>query len=319
MVKNNTPLISVVSPVYKAERIVEELIKRVKTVLAQITENYEIILVNDCSPDNSWEMIVQESEKEHRIKGINLSRNFGQHYAITAGLDYAKGDWVIVMDCDLQDSPEEISKLYDKAKEGWDIVVAKRVKRQDKLFKRLSSKLFNWIYASLSGIDVNSSTANFGIYHSQVINEYNKMPEVARSFPSLIRYIGFKSCIIDVRHSKRSEGASSYTFSKLFYLAGDVILSNSNKPLKICITLGFIMSIISFLMAFYNLMAYYFGLIEVPGFTTTVFSIWFIGGLMLTFIGIISLYIGKIFNQVKGRPLYIISEMVNIGPKNQWI
>ena len=139
---NNKPLISIVSPVYNADTIVEELTKQIKSALKQITENYEIILVNDCSPDNSWKNIVKESENDHRVKGINLSRNFGQHLAITAGLNYAKGDWIVVMDCDLQDRPDEIPNLYKKALKGWDIVYARRFQRQDKLLKRISNRLF---------------------------------------------------------------------------------------------------------------------------------------------------------------------------------
>ncbi|MCT4591248.1 MAG: glycosyltransferase family 2 protein [Carboxylicivirga sp.] len=307
----NHPHISIISPVYRAENIVEELVTKIKQHIEQITDNFEIILVNDCSPDNSWIKILQEARKDKRVKGINLSRNFGQHQAITAGLKYSKGDWSVVMDCDLQDRPDEIVNLYNKANEGWEIVLAKRVDRQDKLSKRLSSKIFYLIYGLLSGIRTDCSIANFGIYHSKVINEYNKMTELARSFPSLIQHLGFKSCTIDVKHSERSEGASSYTLFKLLNLAGDVIISNSNKPLKISIKLGFTISTLSFLFALYNITAYLLGFITVPGFTSTIFSIWFVGGLILTFMGILGLYIGKIFNQVKGRQLFIVSNEIN--------
>jgi dolichol-phosphate mannosyltransferase len=304
--------ISIVSPVYKAENIVEELVDKIKQSVSTLTDNFEIILVNDCSPDNSWAKILQESEKDRRVKGINLSRNFGQHFAITAGLYYVKGDWIVVMDCDLQDRPDEIQNLYKKAQEGWDIVYARRIKRKDKLLKRMSSIIFNWVYVYLSGIERDKSIANFGIYHAKVIVEYNKMKELARSFPSLIQYLGFKSCAIDVKHSERFDGSSSYNLSKLLYLSGDVILSNSNKPLKMTIKLGFFISFFSFFISIYNIGAYYFGFIKVAGFTTTVFSIWFVGGLILTVLGILGLYIGKIFNEVKGRQLFIVSGEINI-------
>ena len=134
--------ISIISPVFKSENIVEELVAKINQSVSLLTDNFEIILVNDCSPDNSWFKIIQESKKDSRVKGINLSRNFGQHYAITAGLNYAKGDWIVVMDCDLQDRPDEIPNLYKKALEGWDIVYARRIQRQDKLSKRISSKFF---------------------------------------------------------------------------------------------------------------------------------------------------------------------------------
>jgi dolichol-phosphate mannosyltransferase len=304
--------ISIISPVYKAENIVEELVARINQSVSLLTDDFEIILVNDCSPDNSWFKIIQESKKDSRVKGINLSRNFGQHFAITAGLNYAKGDWIVVMDCDLQDRPDEIPNLYKKALEGWDIVYARRIQRQDKLSKRISSKFFYWVYGYLSGIRTDKSIANFGIYHAKVIIEYNKMKELARSFPSLVQFLGFKSCAINVKHSERFDGSSSYTFLKLLHLSGDVIISNSNKPLKIVVKFGFSISIFSFLTAIYNISAYFVGFIKVPGFTTTVFSIWFVGGLILSILGVLGLYIGKIFNQVKGRQLFIVSDEINI-------
>jgi dolichol-phosphate mannosyltransferase len=311
-ISNKQILISVVSPVYRAEKIVHELVKQLHENLSKITGDYEIILVNDASPDESWIAITKECEKDIRVKGINLSRNFGQHYAITAGLSYVKGDWIVVMDCDLQDRPDEIPNLYNKALEGWDIVYARRVMRQDGFIKRFSSSCFHKIYSYLSGTKTDKAIANFGIYNNKVITEYNKMKEHARSFGLLIKYLGFQACTIDVEHNSRFEGRSSYTFAKLLHLSIDVILSNSNKPLKLTVKTGFCLSIISFLLAIYNIIAYYSGLIQIAGYTTTVFSIWFVGGLILFVLGIIGLYIGKIFDQVKGRQLFIVTKTLNI-------
>lgn len=304
-------LLTIVSPVYRAEKIVEELVKEIKKAILPITDDFEIILVNDYSPDNSWFKITEECSKDSRVKGINLSRNFGQHYAITAGLSFAKGNWVVVMDCDLQDRPDEIPNLYHKALQGWDIVYARRMERKDKFLKRVSSSIFHMIYGYLSGLQTDGSIANFGIYHKRVIDEYNKMKEIARSFPSLVHYLGFKSCAIDVQHAERFEGGTSYTFSKLLHLTGDVILSNSNKPLKLTVKLGFFISILSFLLALYNIFAHLAGIITLEGYTTTIFSIWFVGGLILLVLGIVGLYIGKIFDQVKERPIFIVSEVIN--------
>lgn len=312
---NKNPIISIVSPVYKSENIVEELVIQVKKTVSLITNDFELILVNDSSPDNSWEKIISETSKDYRVKGINLSRNFGQHYAITAGLKYVTGDWVVVMDCDLQDRPVEILNLYNKAREGFDIVLAKRVNRKDKYFKRLFSIFFYQTYNYLSGIKNNSSVANFGIYSYKVITEYNKMKELSRSFPSLIKYLGFKTYELEVEHSERFEGVSSYSLSILFRLAGDVIFSNSNKPLKFATKIGLLISVISFFVGFYNFVAFQIGYIKVPGFTTTIFSIWFIGGIILFFLGILGIYIGKTFDQVKGRQLFIVSDMKNIENK----
>lgn len=303
--------LSIVSPVYRAEKMVHMLVERIVKSVTTITEDFEIILVNDASPDASWSVIEHECAQDKRVKGINLSRNFGQHYAITAGLHYAQGGWVVVMDCDLQDRPEEIPALYQKAMEGYDIVYARRVDRQDKGLKKLSSVLFHKTFDWLSGSKTDKTIANFGIYKQCVIAEYNRMPELARSFGTLIRYLGFTKMTIDVQHAERAEGKSSYNLYKLLKLSFDVIISNSNKPLRMAVGLGFAMSALSFLLALYNVIARLVGFISFPGYTTTVFSIWFVGGLMLFVMGILGLYIGKIFDQVKGRQLFIVKDKVN--------
>lgn len=292
--------------------MVAELVRRNVENIRSITDDYEIILVNDASPDNSWPEIVRQCAENPRVKGINLSRNFGQHYAITAGLRYATGEWVIVMDCDLQDRPEEIPNLYRKAQEGFDIVYARRAVRKDGFVKKSTSALFYRVFRRLSGMESDKAVANFGIYHKRVIEEFNRMPEQARFFPSQIKYLGFKDTAIDVEHGERSEGKSSYNLLKRFKLGFDVIVSNSNKPLRFAVGLGFGMSALSFLLALYNVIAKWAGVIRVPGYTTTVFSIWFVGGLLLLVMGIVGLYIGKIYDQVKGRQLFIIKDKVNL-------
>lgn len=304
--------ISIVSPVYRGEKMVAELVRRNVENVSTITDDYEIILVNDASPDNSWDEIVKQCALNPKVKGINLSRNFGQHYAITAGLYYAQGDWVIVMDCDLQDRPEEIPNLYKKAQEGFDIVYARRAVRHDGFLKKQSSQWFHRVFNWLSGMKTDSTIANFGIYKRCVIEEFNKMPEKTRFFPSLIMYLGFNSATIDVQHAERAQGKSSYNLLKLFKLGFDVIVSNSNKPLRMAVGLGFGMAAVSFLLALYNIIAKWAGIIRVEGFTTTIFSIWFVGGLLLFVMGIFGLYIGKIFDQVKGRQLFIVKDKVNL-------
>ena len=306
------PYISIVSPVYRGEKMVAELVRRNVESVSSITDDYEIILVNDASPDNSWAEIVKQCESNPKVKGINLSRNFGQHYAITAGLHYATGEWVVVMDCDLQDRPEEIPNLYNKSKEGYDIVYARRAVRKDGVVKKSTSALFYRVFRCLSGIQSDKAVANFGIYHRRVVEEFNKMPEQSRFFPSQVKYLGFKDTAIDVEHNERSEGKSSYSLMKRFKLGFDVIVSNSNKPLRFAVGLGFCMSALSFILALYNVIAKWVGVIQVPGYTTTVFSIWFVGGLLLLVMGIMGLYIGKIYDQVKGRQLFIVKDKVNL-------
>jgi len=187
------PYLSIISPVYKAENIVEELVKRISRSVLAITDDYEIILVEDGSPDNSWKQIEIECVKDSRVKGIKLSRNFGQHHAITAGLDFCKGQWIAVMDCDLQDQPEEIPKLYQEAQKGFDIVYAKRRKRNDSFLKKTTSRLFYKTFEWLSGLPQDGSVANFGIYSCQAIQELNRLREPLRSFATMINWVGFKS------------------------------------------------------------------------------------------------------------------------------
>lgn len=310
--KDNHPHISIVSPEYKGAKMVKELVGRIAASVSTITEDWEIILVNDASPDDTWSEIEKVCAQDKRVKGLNLSRNFGQHYAITAGLNYAKGDWVVVMDCDLQDRPEEIPNLYKKAQEGYDIVYARRVNRQDKFLKKWTSKMFHQVYQWLSGMKRDTTIANFGVYKQCVVAEFNKMPERARALHSLMSYLGFRVTAIDVEHAQRGEGKSSYSWGKLFKLSFDIIIANSNKPLRIAVSLGFFMSLVSFALALYNVVAKWLGIIHLAGYTTTIFSIWFVGGLMLLVMGILGLYIGKIFDQVKERQLFIVRDSINL-------
>lgn len=308
---NTKPVISIVSPIYKAEKIVHELVRRIVLNAEQITNDYEVILVCDGSPDNSWMAIKEECAQNNKVIGINLSRNFGQHYALSAGLSKAKGDWVYVMDCDLQDRPEEFANLLKHAIETeCDYVVARRVGRKDGFLKRLSSTTYNYVYEKLSDMHTDKSVANYGIYNKKVIAAFNEMQDVSRSFQSLLAYVGFKAGTLDVEHSERYEGKSSYSWSKLFKLSTDIILSNSNKPLKLAIRLGGFMTLFALLMIIYNLIVLIFGEV-IPGFSATIISIWLVGGITVFIMGIIGLYIDKIFNQVKARPIYIIAETIN--------
>ena len=312
----NSPHISIVSPVYRGEKMVAELVRRNVESVSTISNDYEIILVNDSSPDNSWGEIVKQCELNPKVKGINLSRNFGQHYAITAGLHYAKGDWVVVMDCDLQDRPEEMPNLYRKAMEGYDIVYARRVVKHVGWWKRFSSVAFHAVFDWLSGVKTDPTVANFGIFKQKVIAEYNEIPQQARSFGSIVGVLGFKTGFVDVEQDESARGGSSYTLRKLLKHSFNIIVSSTNKPLRMAVGLGFGMATVSFLLALYNVIAKIIGIIHVSGYTTTVFSIWFVGGLLLFVMGVLGLYVGKIFDQVKGYPLYVVRDEVNIELKD---
>jgi dolichol-phosphate mannosyltransferase len=291
--------------------MLEELVARISKAVAPLTSDYEIILVNDGSPDASWEGIKTLCARDTKVKGINLAHNFGQPYAITAGLSYAQGDYIAVIDCDLQNKPEDLPALFLKAMEGYDIVSARRVHRDDTFLKRMSSAVFHRVYDFLSGFSTDKAVAEFGVYSKRIVKVYCSIPEYSRSFVELIHTLGFRKTGIDVMHDHRLEGKSSYNLSRLLRLSFNAIISNSNRPLQLAVTLGFIMSLFSFLMAVYNIFAKFAGWNEVAGYTTTVFSIWFVGGLLLFMMGILGLYIGKIFDQVKGRPVFIVQDTLN--------
>lgn len=304
--------ISVVSPIYGCKECLFELYDRLSKTLSQITENYEIILVNDACPQASWERIVMLCAKDPRVKGINLSRNFGQHYAITAGLDHAKGEWVVVMDCDLQDRPEEIIKLYNKALDGYDIVFGKRVDRQDSFLKRLGSRVFNRVLEYFTETKHDNSIANFGIYAQKVVETINRYREHTRDFLLFAQMVGFKKAEIEIEHAARAYGQSSYNLSKLIRLAIDSIVSHSNKPLRLSIQLGFGIAFASLIYACWLVIRYFFYHTPAEGWTSLMVSMFFMFGLLFAIIGITGLYIGKIFDEVKRRPLYIIQETINL-------
>ncbi len=302
------PYISVVTPVYGCGRALPELYKRLVKTLTPITENFDIIMINDQSPDEAWNIISQLANKDPRVKGINLSRNFGQHRAITAGLDYADGEWVVVMDCDLQDQPEEIVKLYNKAQEGYDVVFGRRVERKDTFFKKLSSKLFNKVFTFISGMKTDSAIANFSIVSHKVIENFRKMKEQNRGYAPFVSWLGFKRAEIDIAHAPRAYGKSSYSLRKLVSFAVDSIVAHSNKPLRLSIEVGFLMTFLSILYAIWLIIKYFIYGVPVQGWTSVMVSIYFIGGLLFANLGILGLYIGKIFNETKNRPLYVVSE-----------
>jgi dolichol-phosphate mannosyltransferase len=300
--------LSIVSPVYRAENILDELVGRIKAAVSAV--DYEIILIDDYSPDKSWEKIEKLSAQHPEIKGIKLSRNFGQHYAITAGLDAAMGDWVVVMDCDLQDRPEEIPALLAKAREGFDVVLARRADRQDGFVKRLSSKLFYRTLAWLTGSHQDESIANFGVYSKAVIKEISGMRESIRYFPTMVRWVGFRQTAIDVIHAANDGRQSSYNFKRLFNLALDIMLAYSDKPIRLTIKLGLGVALFGFLFAAYTLFRYLQGDIIVAGYASLIISLWVLTGFLLVTLGMVGLYVGKTFEGVKKRPIYIVEKRV---------
>jgi len=301
------PYLTVVIPVYSCAACLTELHRRLSMVLSRITTEYQIILVNDQSPDQSWTLIEQLAQQDPRVLGLNLSRNFGQHTAITAGLDRAQGEWVVVMDCDLQDMPEEIEVLHTHAlQHNLDIVFGRRVDRQDSWGKRLFSRLFHRTLDYLSGTEQDPLTANFGIFHQRVITALHQLREPIRAFPIQVKWLGFRRGAVDVKHAPRAQGRSSYNFSRLVELSLNIVLAFSDKPLRLTVKLGVFISSTSLVFTLYVVVRALNGGFSVSGYASLLASLWFLSGLMLMVMGVLGLYIGKIFESVKNRPLYIV-------------
>jgi len=308
----DTPLISIISPVYGAAALLEELVQRIKNSVSRISENYEIILVEDHGPDDSWEIIRKMCATDSRVVGIRHSRNFGQQYALNCGLDHARGEWVVTLDCDLQDRPEEIPRMFDKAKEGFDIVLASRQNRQDDFLKKMFSRIFYHVLSYLTDTHLDSSVANFALYHRKVVNALKSMNDHYRYYPTMIHWIGFDLTTLEIQHASREDGKkSSYDFKKRLTLAFDTIVSFSEKPLRLTVKLGLVISLLSAFIAIWLVVRYFLFVNTVSGWTSTFVSIWFLSGLMITILGMVGIYVGKIFENVKGRPTYIIGEKIN--------
>ena len=303
---HSMPHISVVVPVYQAEHCLDELYLRLKSALESISPDFEIVLIEDCGGDNSWQVIEQLAAADPRVRGLQFSRNFGQHYGITAGLDHCQGDWVVVMDCDLQDRPEEIPRLYAKAQQGYDIVLARRGARRDPLLKRITSWLFYKLFSYLADIEYDGQTGNFRIMSRKVVANFRRMREQLRFFGGLVQWMGFPTASIEVEHAERFAGNSTYTFAKLWKLAAETIIAYSDKPLRLAVRFGFLMAFLAFCYGVYILgHALLYGS-PIPGWNSLIVSLYFIGGIIISILGIIGIYLGKSFDESKKRPLYIV-------------
>jgi polyisoprenyl-phosphate glycosyltransferase len=302
--------LSVVIPVYKAESCLHELHARLAAMFGQMDEpaEFELVLVEDCGGDRSWQIIREIAAADPRVVGVKLSRNFGQHRAISAGLDLCEGDWVVVMDCDLQDPPEEIPRLWEEAQAGYDVVNARRAQRGDTLWRRFSSRVFHLLLEYLSGLKYDPEVANFRIMSRTVVDSFRSMPESRRLLGAQIQWLGFPTSFIDVAHAPRFAGRSSYSLAKLVGLATDAIVTYSNKPLRLSIGFGVasvILSIVAFSWIF--LRAALWG-IPVEGWASLMVSLWFLGGAILANLGVVGLYLGYVFDECKRRPVYVVAQ-----------
>ncbi len=303
--------LSVVIPVYQAQECVEELYKRLSSEVSSITQDYEIVLVEDRSNDNTWPEIEKVLAKDTKVRALRLSRNFGQHNAITAGIDVCDGDWVVVMDCDLQDRPEEIPRLYAAAQKGYDIVLAARKNRQDTWWKVVLSKIFFYVFNFLTDLQYSGDVGNFRILSRRVIEAIRPMQEHLRFFGGLVQWVGFRTTTIEVAHGRRHAGETSYTMRKMMSLATSFIVAYSDKPLRLAIRLGAWISVIAVVFGVFHIARGLFWGAPVAGWTTLIVSIYFLSGIIIAILGVLGLYLGKTFDEVKRRPLYVVDERKN--------
>lgn len=310
---SEAPLISVVSPVYGCTSCLLDLVNGIEQAFAEIGCEGEIILVDDNGPGEPWKVITELAQTHPSVIGLRHSRNFGQHSAIMTGLAQVRGEWIVVLDCDLQDPPSAIPDLYRAAlSRNLDVVFAERMERQDNALKRFSSWSFHKTLTWLTGVTHDGKSANFGIFGRRVIDAVVAMPEQSKAFPLMVKWVGFDRGYIPVQHGPRAEGRSSYTFGRMVALARSIILSYSDKPLRVVASAGVICSLIAFIFAGSTVFIFLAGDIQVAGFTSLMASLWLLGGLILFSLGVVGLYVGQVFENVQRRPNSIVRERVGV-------
>jgi glycosyltransferase involved in cell wall biosynthesis len=304
-------MISVVVPIYNEQEILPQLRQRMSAALDSTGDTWELILVNDGSRDSSAQIIRQFNSEDPRIKLINLSRNFGHQPAVTAGIHHAQGDCVVLIDGDLQDPPEVIPEMVKKWKEGSQVVLGERQSRGDASGARgIGFKLFYPIFRRLSDLPTGPDAGIFGLMDRAVVNEFNKLPERNRFIPGLRSWLGFRTSSVMYDRMDRAAGKPKQTLGRLVKYAMDGMLSFSYKPLKVATYMGFIVSCVAFGLAIFYIVSFFTMHKQVTGFTTTIVCVLFLGGVQLVAIGILGEYIGRIYEEIKQRPLYVVSEKV---------
>jgi len=304
---------SVVVPVFNEEENLELLYHRLSKVLENLCQGYEIIFVDDGSTDDSLDIMRKLRKINERVKVISFSRNFGHQIAITAGIDYASGSAVIVMDADLQDPPEDIPQLVEKWREGYDTVYAIRESRKDPILKRAITFVFYRLFQRMSDVDIPVDAGDFRLMSRRVVDVLKTMPERNRYLRGLASWVGFRQARIRYARDRRYTGKSKYTLWKLAKLAFDGITSFSHFPLRLVVHLGLVVSLVGFLYgAIIIILGLVFGRV-VPGWTTLMAAVIFLGGIQLVVVGIIGEYIGRIYVEVQQRPLYLIKQKIGFS------
>ncbi len=304
------PYISVVSPVYRAEGIVDELISQISQSLENLTSSYEILLVEDGGLDNSWSKIEENCKRNIHVKGVKLSRNFGQHYAITAGIEQSKGDYIIIMDCDLQDDPKSIASILKKLTDGHDVVFTRRKKRSHSFIKKRMSSLYNFLIGVIGDKKYDIDGGSMLGASRKACEAFLRLKDKDRLYVQMFKWVGFNQYYLEVPHNPRFSGESSYTFVKMLSLAMQGVTSHSTKLLKLSIYAGFGIASMAFLSGI-AIIILYFTMGFSPGWPSIFVAIAFATGLILISNGVLGIYIGKTFEQSKDRPLYIIEKKLN--------
>jgi glycosyltransferase involved in cell wall biosynthesis len=296
---------TVVVPVYNCTESLPELCARIDRIMEKLNGQYEIILVDDRSPDNAWDVILLLQKIHPFVRGIRLSRNFGQHIAITAGLAQAKGEVVVVMDGDLQDPPELIADIHARFVQGYDLVLTRRSRRAHSTFRLLAAQAYFALLSRLTGQKIDGSYGSFSMLSRKVVEAFLKFSERERHYVLVLHWLGFRAGVMDYEHQVRTKGRSSYSLSRLIKHAIDGMLFQTTILLKWIVALGLLSAVAGLALAVYLIIQHeFFG--STPGWTSLAVLILMCTGAVLISLGVTALYIGKIFDQVKGRPLYIV-------------
>lgn len=311
----DNPEFSIIVPIYNEEENIPELYSRLTQVLEKLCEaegislgSFEIVMVDDGSRDRSWQLISDLHGIDPRVKGLSFSRNFGHHIAITAGLDHARGQAVVLMDGDLQDPPEEIPKLYAKLKEGYDLVYGVRMERRDNLFRKVSSYLFWKTIRHFSGFDIPENQSMLRIMTKQYLDSFRMITERNRFLAGLFAWTGFRQVSVAIEHSPRFAGKSKYNLWRMIKLTFNAITSFSFFPLQMAGLAGVVISLFSFLVGLLLIFKKIFSNIYIAGWTSTMVLILFMGGVQLVVLGLIGEYLGRVFSEVQQRPMYFVKE-----------
>ena len=301
--------LSVIIPSYNEERNVGIMHERLTKTLSEITDSYEMIFVNDCSKDQTLLRIKELAERDSHVKYLSFSRNFGHQIAVSAGLDFCTGEAVVIIDGDLQDPPELISQMYERYKEGYKVVYAKRKTREGETwFKKATAKIFYRLLASMTSIDIPVDVGDFRLIDRVIVEHLRNMPEKSKYIRGQIAWIGYKQTFVEYHRDARLYGTTNYPLKKMLRFALDGITAFSDKPLKIASGLGIFAAIVSLLALVYALVSHFCFHATITGWTSLILSVLFIGGVQLITIGIIGEYIARINNDVRNRPLYILDE-----------